>query len=73
MKLIAVTLGPEGDTGPIATLCSALRDTGNDVTLLAAGGRPGSARDLGVLHEALAGEIRGMLQPRNGDASIVSG
>src|SRR5208283_3097339 len=73
MKLAAVTFGTEGDTRPIATLCSALRDAGHDVFLLAAGGTLGSARDLGVPHAALAGDIRGMLQPRNGGASRVSG
>jgi sterol 3beta-glucosyltransferase len=71
MKLAAVTFGTEGDTRPIATLCSALRDAGHDVILLAAEGTAGSARDLGVPYAALAGDIRSMLQPRN--ASIVSG
>ncbi len=72
MKLAAVTFGTEGDTRPIATLCGALRDAGHDVILLAADGTLGSARDLGVPHAALAGDIRGMLQPKDGRASIVS-
>ena len=62
MKLAAVTFGTEGDTRPLATLCGALRDAGHDVILLAAEGTLGSARDLGVPHVALAGDIRGMLR-----------
>jgi sterol 3beta-glucosyltransferase len=70
VKLAAVTFGTEGDTRPIATLCSALRDAGHDVTLLAAEGTLGSARDLDVPHTALAGDIRSMLQPRDGGAGL---
>ena len=73
MKLAAVTFGTEGDTRPIATLCSALRDAGHDAILLAAEGTLGSARDLGVPHVALTGDIRGMLQPPAGVSSIVAG
>jgi sterol 3beta-glucosyltransferase len=73
MKLTAVTFGTEGDTRPMATLCSALRDAGHDVILLAAEGTLGRARDLGVPHVALAGDIRGMLQPRSGGVSTISG
>jgi sterol 3beta-glucosyltransferase len=76
MKLVAVTFGTEGDTRPLATLCSALRDAGHDVILLAADGTLGSARDLGVPHAALAGDIRSLrslLQPRNGSAAIAAG
>ncbi|MFY9988135.1 MAG: hypothetical protein WAK31_25505, partial [Chthoniobacterales bacterium] len=58
MKLVALTYGTEGDTRPMAAVCRALVDAGDDVTLLADGGTLGSARDLGVPHAALAGNIR---------------
>ena len=73
MRLAAVTFGTEGDTRPIATLCRALQDAGHDVMLLAADGTLESARDLGVPHAALAGDIRGTLQPGGGIASVLSG
>lgn len=73
MKLVAVTFGTEGDTRPLATLCRALKDAGHDVLLLAADGTLGSARDLGVPHAALAGDIRGTLQPGGGIAAVLSG
>jgi sterol 3beta-glucosyltransferase len=73
MKLVAVTFGTEGDTRPIAALCRALMDAGHQVTLLAADGTLGSAVDLGVPHAALAGDIRGTLQPGGGIASVLSG
>lgn len=72
MKLVAVTYGTEGDTRPIAMLCRALMDAGHEVMLLADGGTLGSARALGVPHAALAGDIRGALQPGQGIASVVS-
>jgi UDP:flavonoid glycosyltransferase YjiC (YdhE family) len=62
MKLVALTYGTEGDTRPVAALCRALMDAGDEVTLLADGGTLGSARDLGVPHGALAGDIRETLQ-----------
>ena len=71
MKLVALTYGTEGDTRPIAAVCRALMDAGHDVTLLADGGTLGSARDLGVPHAALAGNIRGALQL--GISSTVAG
>jgi sterol 3beta-glucosyltransferase len=72
MKLAAVTFGTEGDTRPIAELCGALQEAGHEVILLAAEGTLGRARDLGVPHVALAGDIRSLLQPRGG-APIVAG
>jgi UDP:flavonoid glycosyltransferase YjiC (YdhE family) len=72
MKLVTVTCGTEGDTRPIAALSRALIDAGDEVTLLADGGTLGSARDLGVPHLALAGDIRGKLKPGTGIASVVS-
>jgi sterol 3beta-glucosyltransferase len=71
MKLVALTYGTEADTRPIAVVCRALMDAGHDVTLLADGGTLGSARDLGVPHAALAGNIRGALQL--GISSAVAG
>ncbi len=73
MKLVALTYGTEGDTRPLAALCRALMDAGYDMTLLADAGTLSSARDLGVPHAALAGDIRGMLQPGNGISSVVAG
>jgi sterol 3beta-glucosyltransferase len=73
MKLIAVTFGTEGDTRPIAALCRSLMDAGHSVMLLAADGTLSSARDLNVPHAALAGDIRGTLQPGGGIASVLAG
>lgn len=73
MKLVALTYGTEGDTRPIAALCRALMDAGYEVTLLADGGTLGSARDLGVPHAALAGDIRGALQSVSTISSVVAG
>jgi sterol 3beta-glucosyltransferase len=73
MKLLATTFGTEGDTRPIATLCRALMDAGHEMMLLAADGTLGSARELGVPHAPLAGDIRGTLQPGGGIAAVVSG
>lgn len=73
MKVVAVTYGTEGDTRPIAALCRALMDAGDEVTLLADGGTLSSARDLGVPHAALAGDIRGALHPDSGISSAVAG
>jgi sterol 3beta-glucosyltransferase len=73
MRLIALTYGTEGDTRPIAALCRALMDTGYEVILLADGGTLSSARDLGVPHAALAGDIRGTLQSVSSTSSVVAG
>jgi len=73
MKLVAVTYGTEGDTRPVAALCRALMDAGYEVTLLADGGTLGSARDLGVPHAALAGDVRGKLQSISSISSVVAG
>jgi UDP:flavonoid glycosyltransferase YjiC (YdhE family) len=48
-------------------------DAGHQATLLAAEGTLGRAVDLGVPHAALAGDIRGRLQPGGGIASVLSG
>ncbi len=73
MKLVALTYGTEGDTRPVAALCRALMNVGYDVTLLADRGTLGSARDLGVPHTALAGDIRGTLQSISSISSFVAG
>jgi UDP:flavonoid glycosyltransferase YjiC (YdhE family) len=71
MKLVALTYGTEGDTRPMAAFCRALMDAGHDMTLLADRGTLGSARDLGVRHAALAGNIREALEL--GISSAVAG
>ncbi len=73
MKLVALTYGTEGDTRPLAAFSRALMDAGHQVTLLADAGTLGCARSLGVPNAALAGDIRGMLQPGRGIASVVGG
>jgi UDP:flavonoid glycosyltransferase YjiC (YdhE family) len=71
MKLVTITYGTEGDTRPLAALSRALLDAGHETTLLADGTTLGSARALGVPHQALAGDIRGTLQPGTGIASVL--
>jgi sterol 3beta-glucosyltransferase len=61
MRLVALTFGTEGDTRPLAALCRALTDAGHQITLLADSSTLGSARDLGVAHVPLAGDIRATL------------
>ncbi len=73
MKLVVLTYGTEGDTRPIAAFCRALIDAGHEVTFLADGGTLGSARDLGVPHAALAGDIRGTLQKGAIASSVIAG
>ncbi|AWH23269.1 MULTISPECIES: glycosyltransferase [Stenotrophomonas] len=57
MRLLALTYGTEGDTRPLVMLCHGLRQAGHEVMLLAEQGTLGSARDLGVPHAALEGDI----------------
>ena len=57
MRLLALTYGTEGDTRPLVMLCHGLRQAGHDVMLLAEQGTLGSARELGVPHAALEGDI----------------
>lgn len=73
MRLVALTYGTEGDTRPLAALSRALMDCGDEVILLADAGTLGCARDLGVPHDALAGDIRGLLQPGHGISTVVAG
>jgi UDP:flavonoid glycosyltransferase YjiC (YdhE family) len=72
MKLVALTYGTEGDTRPIAALCRALMDAGYEMMLLADGGTLSSARELGVPHAALAGDIRGALESFSNSSSVVA-
>jgi sterol 3beta-glucosyltransferase len=72
MRLVVLTYGTEGDTRPLAALSRALIVAGHEVTLLADGGTLGSARELGVPHAALAGDIRGALQSGSGLSSLPS-
>jgi UDP:flavonoid glycosyltransferase YjiC (YdhE family) len=46
-------------------------DAGHEVMLLAADGTLASAQHLGVPHAALAGDIRGLLQPGEGIATVI--
>ncbi|WP_457318188.1 glycosyltransferase [Stenotrophomonas sp. P5_B8] len=57
MRLLALTYGTEGDTRPLVMLCHGLIAAGHEVLLLAEGDTLGSARDLGVPHAALEGDI----------------
>ncbi|AKM31578.1 glycosyl transferase [Pandoraea faecigallinarum] len=73
MKFVIATYGTEGDTRPLAALARALIDAGHDATLLADGSTLGAARALGVPSAALAGDIRGIMNPAQGIGSAVSG
>ena len=73
MKYIAVTYGTEGDARPLAALCRALMDAGYDAMLLADAATLGSAHALGVPATALAGDIKGALQPESGISGVVAG
>ncbi|MFC3815189.1 glycosyltransferase [Lysobacter sp. GCM10012299] len=73
MKIIAATYGTEGDTRPLAALCHVLRNAGHDARLLADAGTLGSAHALGVPTTALAGDIRGALEPGQGIGTVVGG
>jgi sterol 3beta-glucosyltransferase len=73
VKIVAATYGTEGDTRPLAALCHALRNAGHDTLLLADAGTLGSAHALGVPSRALAGDIRGALEPGHGIGTVVGG
>lgn len=57
MKLLALTYGTEGDTRPLVMLCHGLIGAGHEVLLLAERGTLDTARELGVPHAALEGDI----------------
>lgn len=73
MKFVVVTYGTEGDARPLAMLCRALMDAGHEARLLADAATLGAASALGVPTTALAGDIRGELQPGGGISTVVSG
>lgn len=58
MKLVVLTYGTEGDTRPLAALSHALRKAGHEALLLGDASTLGTARELGVPAEALAGDVR---------------
>ncbi|WP_458766554.1 glycosyltransferase [Cupriavidus basilensis] len=72
MKFIVATYGTEGDARPLAALCRALMDAGHQARLLADGATLGTARAVGVPTTALAGDIRGALQPEHAISGVVA-
>lgn len=72
MRFVVATYGTEGDTRPLSALCRALMDAGHQAHLLADGAMLGSADALGVPSTALAGDIKGMLQPGEALANVVA-
>lgn len=73
MRFVAATYGTEGDTRPLAALCRALMDAGHEAHLLADGATLGAARALSVPSAALAGDIKGMLQPALAGSGVEAG
>ncbi|MGO4158146.1 glycosyltransferase [Cupriavidus sp. YAF13] len=72
MNFIVATYGTEGDARPLAALCRALMDAGHQARLLADGATLGTARVLGVPATALAGDIKGALQPELAISGVVA-
>lgn len=72
MKFVIATYGTEGDARPFAALCRGLLDAGHEAHLLADAATLGSAQALGVPTTALAGDIRGTLDPGQSIGSVVS-
>jgi UDP:flavonoid glycosyltransferase YjiC (YdhE family) len=72
MKLIVATYGTEGDARPFAALCRGLIDAGHEAHLLADAATLGSAKALGVPVTALAGDIRGTLDPGRAIGGVVA-
>jgi UDP:flavonoid glycosyltransferase YjiC (YdhE family) len=73
MKFVAATYGTEGDTRPLAALCRALIDAGHEALLLADSATLGAASAMSVPSVALAGDIKGMLQPELGISGVIAG
>lgn len=71
MRFLVVTYGTEGDARPLAALCRALMDAGHEARLLADGATLGAAESLRVPTLALAGDIRGSMQPGGSISSVV--
>jgi sterol 3beta-glucosyltransferase len=72
MKLLVATYGTEGDARPFAALCRGLMDAGHEARLFADAATLGSAQSLGVPAVALAGDIRGTLDPDHAIAGVVA-
>ena len=73
MKLIVASYGTEGDARPFAALCRGLIDAGHEAHLLADAATLDSAKALGVPTTALAGDIRGTLDPARAIGGVVGG
>ncbi|MDR3397382.1 MAG: glycosyltransferase [Pandoraea sp.] len=73
MRFAAATYGTEGDTRPLAMLCRALMDAGHEACLLADHATLGAANALGVPAVALAGDIKGAMQPDLAISKVVTG
>ena len=73
MKFLVVTYGTEGDARPLAVLCRALMDAGHEAHLLADRATLGAAAALGVPATALAGDIRGTLEPHGAISRVIEG
>lgn len=73
MKFVVATYGTEGDTRPLAALCRALMDAGHETTLLADRSTLGGAAALDVPSVALAGDIKGMMNPAHAISNVVAG
>src|SRR5688572_5897712 len=71
MKFIVATYGTEGDARPLGALCRGLMNSGHEARLLADRATLSNAEDLGVPTTALAGDIRGKLQPGGSIANVV--
>jgi UDP:flavonoid glycosyltransferase YjiC (YdhE family) len=71
MKFVVLTYGTDGDTRPMIALCRALMQAGHSPHLLADRGTLDGAHALGVPCSAIAGDIRGMLDPAAGISGVV--
>lgn len=71
MKFVVLTYGTDGDTRPMIALCRALMHAGHSAHLLADRGTLDAADTLGVPCSAIAGDIRGMLDPAAGISGVV--
>lgn len=71
MKITVLTYGTEGDVRPLAALCAALDHAGHSTQLLADASTLGSARQLGVATQALAGDIAGKADTAGSIAHVI--
>jgi len=72
MKFAVVTYGTEGDVRPLAALCATLDAAGHQTVLLADGATLASAQRLGVVTQALAGDIQGTSGAGGSIADVVA-